>query len=197
MTGIATAVQTAFNAATKANVIGIVVLAIVGLVAALTVAYKRSETFRNIVNSVWAGIKSVVGAVWGWISTTLWPGLKTVFEGIGKVAMWLWHNVITPAWTGIKAAIKAGIDTIEAGNAFLPTFMEQYNARFAKAPFDDRDVHRALARHDDLDDAFAWKEERTVSANLTLQYDQVLFILDPTPISRPLGASARCRFSVS
>ena len=105
VTGIATAVQTAFNAATKANVIGIVILAIVGLVAALTVAYKRSETFRNIVNSVWAGIKSVVGAVWGWISTTLWPGLKTVFEGIGKVAMWLWRNVITPAWTGIKAAI--------------------------------------------------------------------------------------------
>jgi hypothetical protein len=81
----------------------------------------------------------------------------------------------------------AGIDTIAAGNAFLPVFMEQYNARFAKAPFDNRDVHRVLAGHDDLDDVFAWKEERTVSANLTLQYDQVLFMLDPTPSSRPLA----------
>jgi len=66
--------------------------------------------------------------------------------------------------------------------------MEQYNARFAKAPFDDRDVHRTLvAGHDDLDDAFAWKEERTVSVNLTLQYDQVLFILEPTGITRSLA----------
>jgi hypothetical protein len=31
-------------------------------------------------------------------------------------------------------------------------------------PFDDRDVHRTLViGHDDLDDGFAWKEERAVS----------------------------------
>ena len=88
----------------------------------------------------------------------------------------------------MKEMRLSGIDTIAAGNAFLPAFMEQYNARFAKAPFDDRDVHRPLADHDDLDDAFAWKEERTVSVNLTLQYDQVLlFILEPTPITRSLA----------
>src|SRR3979409_77807 len=73
------------------------------------------------------------------------------------------------------------------GNAFLPAFMEQYNARFAKAPFRERDVHRPVAGHDDLDDAFAWKEERTVSMNLTLQYDQVLFILEPSGIARSLA----------
>src|ERR1019366_2582926 len=33
------------------------------------------------------------------------------------------------------------------------------------------DFGPTLAGHDDLDDAFAWKEERTVSMNLTLQYD--------------------------
>ncbi len=88
----------------------------------------------------------------------------------------------------VKEMRLSGIDTIAAGNAFLPAFMEQYNARFAKAPFDDRDVHRAVVvGHDDLDDAFAWKEERTVSVNLTLQYDQVLFILEPTGIARSLA----------
>jgi len=66
--------------------------------------------------------------------------------------------------------------------------MEKYNARFAKVPFEDRDVHRTLViGHDDLDDAFAWKEERTVSVNLTLQYDQMLFILEPTGIARSLA----------
>ncbi len=68
------------------------------------------------------------------------------------------------------------------------THRSHSNARFAKAPLDDRDVHRALvAGHDDLDDAFAWKEERTVSVNLTLQYDQVLFILEPAGIARSLA----------
>src|SRR5665811_2015658 len=88
----------------------------------------------------------------------------------------------------VKEMRLSGIDTIAAGNAFLPAFMEKYNARFAKAPFDNRDVHRALVDgHDDLDDVFAWKEERTVSVNLTLQYDQVLFILEPAGIARSLA----------
>jgi hypothetical protein len=87
----------------------------------------------------------------------------------------------------VKEMRLCGIDTIAAGNAFLPAFMEQYNRRFAKVPFDNRDVHRALAAHDDLDDVFAWKEERSVSVNLTLQYDQVLFMLEPTGIARSLA----------
>src|SRR6202048_1516533 len=87
----------------------------------------------------------------------------------------------------VKEMRLCGIDTIAAGNAFLPTFIDDYNARFAKAPLEDRDVHRPLAGHDDLDDAFAWKEQRTVSMNLTLQYDQVLFILEPTGIARSLA----------
>lgn len=33
---------------------------------------------------------------------------------------------------------------MEAGNAFLPTFMADYNVRFAKAPFNDKDLHRPM-----------------------------------------------------
>src|SRR6202521_31090 len=87
----------------------------------------------------------------------------------------------------VKEMRLCGIDTIAAGNAFLPAFIDDYNARFAKTPLEDRDVHRPLAGHDDLDDAFAWKEQRTVSMNLTLQYDQVLFILEPNGIARSLA----------
>ena len=87
----------------------------------------------------------------------------------------------------VKEMRLQGISTMAAGNAFLPAFMADYNARFAKPPFDDRDLHRCFSEHDDLDDAFAWKEERSVSANLTLQYDQVMFILVPNEITRPLA----------
>jgi hypothetical protein len=87
----------------------------------------------------------------------------------------------------VKEMRLLGISTMEAGNAFLPAFMADYNARFAKPPFDDRDLHRGCADHDNLDDAFAWKEERTVSVNLTLQYDQVMFILESNEVTRPLA----------
>jgi hypothetical protein len=33
---------------------------------------------------------------------------------------------------------------------------------------------------------FAWREERTVSGSLTLQYDKVLFLLEPTPVAKGL-----------
>jgi hypothetical protein len=87
----------------------------------------------------------------------------------------------------VKELRLAGISTIDAGNAFLPAFMEDYNRRFAKAPFSEKDMHRALAEHDNLEDAFAWKEERTVSQSLTLQYDKVLFILEPNEITTSLS----------
>ena len=57
--------------------------------------------------------------------------------------------------------------------------MADYNARFGKPPANQKDLHRPLRAGDDLDDAFAWKEERTLSRALTLQYDKVIFILEP------------------
>src|SRR5882757_1074256 len=57
----------------------------------------------------------------------------------------------------VKEMRLRDIDTVAAGNAFLPTFMADYNARFAKPPFDERDLHRPLASDDDLDDALACK----------------------------------------
>ncbi|MGF7056333.1 hypothetical protein GGC47_005556 [Bosea sp. OAE752] len=87
----------------------------------------------------------------------------------------------------VKELRLAGISSLEAGNAFLPGFMEDFNRRFAKVPFNDKDLHRPLAGDDDIDEAFAWKEERTVSQNLTLQYDKMLFILEPTPVTRTLA----------
>jgi len=80
----------------------------------------------------------------------------------------------------VKELRLAGVRTLAEGNALLPGFTADYNARFAKLPADKRDLHRPLHARDDLDDAFAWKEERTLSQALTLQYDKVIFILKPT-----------------
>ena len=80
----------------------------------------------------------------------------------------------------VKELRLAGAATLAAGNALLPAFTADYNARFAKPPANKKDLHRPLRAGDDLEDAFAWKEERTLSQALTLQYDKVIFILEPS-----------------
>jgi hypothetical protein len=80
----------------------------------------------------------------------------------------------------VKELRLAGAATLAEGNALLPVFIADYNARFAKPPANNKDLHRPLRAGDDLDDAFAWKEERTLSQALTLQYDKVVFILEPS-----------------
>src|SRR3954470_11365270 len=86
----------------------------------------------------------------------------------------------------VKELRLAGVSTIEAANAFLPAFVADYNARFAKEPRLAEDLHRPLAPHDDLDGALTWREERTVSASLTLRYDKMLILLEPSDPTRAL-----------
>jgi transposase len=80
----------------------------------------------------------------------------------------------------VKELRLAGAATLAQGNALLPGFIADYNVRFAKPPANSKDLHRPLRAGDDLEDAFAWKEERTLWQALTLQYDKVLFILEPS-----------------
>ena len=84
----------------------------------------------------------------------------------------------------VKELRLACVGTMADANAFVPAFLEAYNARFAKAPANPKDLHRALRAKDKLEDVFAWRVERHVSQNLTLQYDKVLFILEDTPEAR-------------
>jgi len=87
----------------------------------------------------------------------------------------------------VKAMRLEGITTIAEANAFLPGYMARHNQRFAKSPFDPRDLHRPLAAHEDLKTEMVWREQRTVTKALTLHYNKVLFILDPTETAKPLA----------
>jgi transposase len=87
----------------------------------------------------------------------------------------------------VKELRLAGISDIDAANAWLPGFVADFNRRFGRAPRSDRDLHRAVAPQDDLDASFTWREERTVSHALSLQYDRVRFLLEPNELTRDLG----------
>lgn len=104
--GVMTGAQWLFNAALSANPIGLVVLALAGLVAGMVYAYQHSETFRNIVQAAWGGIKVGLQAAWEVIKV-IFDVWKAEWRVLGEGAMWLWNNAIQPAWEGIKTAFGA------------------------------------------------------------------------------------------
>lgn len=112
VTSLVTAANTALNLSFLASPIFWIILGIVALVAALVVAYRQSETFRNIVNGVWASIKSAIGFVIDWITGTVWPALQAAWTAIANAAIWLYQSAILPVWNGIKTAISAVADWV-------------------------------------------------------------------------------------
>lgn len=105
-TTIATGATAAWNAVLALNPIGLVVAALVGLGVALVVAYKRSETFRNIVNAAWAGIKAAVSAAWENVIKPVFGQFMGLLRSAGSVVSWLWRNVAAPAFAGIRTVIS-------------------------------------------------------------------------------------------
>jgi transposase len=63
----------------------------------------------------------------------------------------------------------------EAGNAYLPEFVEDFNRRFAVPPRSDHDAHRPLTLQDNLARILTWQENRVLTKNLTLQFRKVVF----------------------
>lgn len=56
-----TAVQAALNIVMALNPVGLVVIAIAALAAGIFIAYKKSDTFRGAVNTLWDWLKKFVG----------------------------------------------------------------------------------------------------------------------------------------
>ena len=68
-----------------------------------------------------------------------------------------------------------GISTPEEANEWLPTFIAEYNRRFAISPRSTVDAHRPLSPLDQLDRILCRKEERILSKNLTFQYHKAVY----------------------
>ncbi len=82
----------------------------------------------------------------------------------------------------VKELRLCGIADLSTANAYLPEFRRDYNRRFARVPRDPRDAHRSLRLTDDLDKILAIRELRTLSKNLTLNYNRVIYqIQTPRP----------------
>jgi len=75
----------------------------------------------------------------------------------------------------VKELRLRGISDREAGNAYLPEFREDFNQRFAVAPRSTHDAHRPLLQTDNLDVILTHQETRSLSKNLTVQYQHVVY----------------------
>lgn len=87
----------------------------------------------------------------------------------------------------VKELRLAGIDNMEAGNAFLPGFMADYNARFAIAPARSNNLHRPMNLPPDrLAEILCKREQRYVGSQLTFSFERQRIMLDETDVTRGL-----------
>lgn len=111
--------QRFLNLAFLTSPLGLVIAGLTLLVGGLVLAYQKSETFRNIVNQVWASIKTAIintwnnyikpalTAFWGFIKNTLWPIIQQLWTNVVKPVFGLIGQGIALWWVGVKAVFNA------------------------------------------------------------------------------------------
>jgi len=88
----------------------------------------------------------------------------------------------------VKELRLAGIDSMEAGNAFLAGFMGDYNARFAIVPARPDDLHRPVnLAPDRLQAILCKREQRYVGSQLTFSFERKRIMLEETEVTRGLA----------
>lgn len=90
------AAQAALNFVMSLNPIGLLIAAIVGLVAAFVVLWKKSEKFRNFWIGLWEKIKEVTSIAWEAIKgffSAAWDKVKEIWGGITEFFSGLWESI--------------------------------------------------------------------------------------------------------
>lgn len=129
----------ALNVAMRANLIGLIVSLILGLVAAFIYLWKNNEGFRNFWLKMWEKIKSACGSAVGWIKNKfndLKAAVKTVRDTFGKI-----KDAIADKLEAAKDKVKGVIDKIKGffplsiGKIFSNLKIPKISVSGGKAPF--------------------------------------------------------------
>ena len=75
----------------------------------------------------------------------------------------------------VKELRLRGISDIQAANAYLPEFRDDFNRRFAVLPRSTHDAHRPLLKTENLDLILTHQKTGTLSKNLTVQSNHVIY----------------------
>jgi len=120
-TNIMAGAQAALNAVMAGNPIALVIIALVALVAIFVIAYKKSETFREIVDASWAAIKSATKEVFEWVAdkiATVFGVLKNIFLNFTGPGLLIkhWDDIKTntrEAFEAVRSAIDTKFDAVK------------------------------------------------------------------------------------
>jgi hypothetical protein len=93
----------------------------------------------------------------------------------------------------VKEMRLRGISDMEAGNTYLPEFIADFDYRFAVEPRSSVNAHRALTVKDDLATILTWQEARSVSKNLTVQFEKIVYQIQT---KRPSYALRNARVTI-
>lgn len=112
ITKVATALQTAFNIVLNANPLGLIILAVVGVVSALTYFFTQTETgkkvwqdFTTFISNLWQGIKDKATEIF----TAIKDFISNVWTSISTTVTEVWTAIATTAstvWTSITTTIS-------------------------------------------------------------------------------------------
>jgi phage-related protein len=133
VTKATTAATAALNAVMRANPILFVVGLIAALVVAFVVLWNKSAGFRNFFIGMWNGIKSVVGGVVNWIKGA-WNGVVGFFSQLpGRIgrALGTLGSIISGVF---KGAVNILIDVLNWG---IQRINDLIYAANVVSPFDD------------------------------------------------------------
>ncbi|WP_148310179.1 hypothetical protein [Nocardia otitidiscaviarum] len=120
---IATAVQWAWNIAMSANPIGLIIVAVVALIAVIVLIATKTTWFQTI----WQAMSSAAVAAWNWIrdaALTVWQAIVSAVQtAVGFVSaivgavvgaiVGYWHRV-SAAWSAVWAVISAVVSAVTA-----------------------------------------------------------------------------------
>jgi transposase len=93
----------------------------------------------------------------------------------------------------VKEMRLRGTSSMAAGNAYLPEFIADFDQRFAVEPRSSVNAHRALTAQDDLAAILTWQETRSVSKNLTVQFEKIVYQIQT---KRPSYALRNARVTI-
>ena len=138
ITGVRTAILL-LNAAMKANIIGLIVSLVIGLVAAFVTLWKNNEGFRNFWINLWKKIQSACGTAVDWIKGKF-NGLK---DAVGKVKTWFkdMGKSISDKLESAQKAVGKVVDKIKGffplkiGKIFSGLKIPKISVSGGKAPF--------------------------------------------------------------
>lgn len=136
--GVTLAVK-ALNLAMKANIIGLIISLVIGLVAAFVTLWKNNESFRNFWLNMWAKIKSVCGSAVGWIKNKFndfKSALKTVRNTFNDIKNAI-GDKLEEAKDKVSSVIKKikGFFPLSIGKIFSNLKIPKISVSGGKAPF--------------------------------------------------------------